>query len=85
MDPVALVDFVDLGDDDVDVFDDFDPLLVFLVVFEAGGAPTAPFAVVVGRAAREPVGRDPAPPRAPPGRDAGRREGGGVGRREGTP
>ena len=82
VDPVALLDFVDRDDD---VFDDFDALLVFLVVFEAGGAPTAPFAVVVGRAAREPVGREPAPPRAPPGRDAGRREGGGVGRREGTP
>ncbi len=46
----------------------------------AGGAPTDPFAVVVGRAADP---RDVVP-RAPDGRDAGRRDEGGVGRREGT-
>lgn len=39
-----------------------------------GGAPTEPFAVVVGRE-----------PRAPEGRDAGRRAAGEVGRRAGTP
>lgn len=46
----------------------------------AGGAPTDPFAVVVGRDADP---RDVVP-RAPDGRDAGRRDEGGVGRREGT-